>query len=103
MSIREVIERHGPDAHEGDPDATAQAWEEAGFNAADVDEWLRARCFDPATAEDLADAGITPQMAMMKTQAGSANYVDTVAFKVAIRDLEVDEASERFKSFIVPQ
>src|ERR1039458_1975922 len=94
MSIREVIERHGADAHEGDPDPTAQAWEEAGFNAADVDEWMSTRCFDPATAEDLADAGITPQMAMMKTQAGSANYVDTVAFKVAIGDLEVDEARE---------
>ncbi len=94
MSIREVLERHGHDAHEGDPDSAAQAWEEAGFNAADVDEWLHARCFDPAAAEDLSDAGITPQMAMMKTDAGSADYVDTVAFKVAIGDLEVDEARE---------
>ncbi len=72
----------------------AEAWEETGLDAAQVEEWLNARCFNPSAAEDMADVGITPQMAMMKTEAGSGDYVETVAFKVATGDLEVEEAGE---------
>ena len=35
-------------AHGGNPDETAEAWSEAGFEADEVEEWLNARCFDPA-------------------------------------------------------
>lgn len=94
MTIKEVIKRHGDVAHGGDLDGTAEAWEETGLDAAEVEEWLNARCFNPSAAEDMADAAITPQMATMKTNAGSGDYVDTVAFKVATGDLEVDEARE---------
>jgi hypothetical protein len=94
MTIRSVIERHGYTAHGGDPDAAAEAWEETGLDAAEVDEWLHARCFSPEAAEDMSDVGVTPEMAIMKTGAGSGDYVDTVAFKVAIGDLEVEEARE---------
>ena len=94
MTIRDVIERHGYTAHGGDPDAIAESWEETGIDAAEIDEWLRARRYSPEAAEDMADAGVRPQMAIMKTDAGSGDYVDTVAFKVATGDLEVEEARE---------
>jgi hypothetical protein len=79
MTIRDVIERHGHFAHGGNPD---------------VDEWLLARCYDPSAARDLADAGVTPEMARMKTEAGAGDFVDTVGFKVSDGDLEVEEARD---------
>jgi hypothetical protein len=94
VTIRDVIERHGQFAHGGNPDDTAETWEGAGFATDEVDEWLQARCFDPNAARDLTDAGVTPEMARMKTSAGAGDYVDTVGFKVADGDLEVDEARE---------
>lgn len=94
MTIRNVIERHGRVAHGGDPESAADAWAEIGLSAAEVEEWLNVRCFDPGAAEDMADAGIDPSMAAMETHAGAGDYVDTVAFKVASGDLEVEEARD---------
>jgi hypothetical protein len=94
MTVREVMNRHGYFAHAGNPEDAAEAWSEAGFDAHETDEWLRARCFAPGTARDLADAGVSPEMAMMKTETGSADYVDTVGFKVSMGDLEAEEARD---------
>jgi hypothetical protein len=94
MTIRDVIERHGHFAHGGNPDDAAETWAEVGFEADEVSEWLLARCFDPNAARDLADAGVTPEMARMKTSAGAGDYTDTVAFKVSDGDLEVEEARD---------
>lgn len=94
MTIREVIEKHGHFAHGGNPDDAAETWAESGFEAQEVDEWLRSRCFNPSAARDLADAGVTPDMAATKTEVGAADYVDTVGFKVADGDLEVEEARD---------
>jgi hypothetical protein len=94
MTIRDVIERHGHFAHGGDPADAAEAWAEAAFEAHEVDEWLRARCYDPSSARDLADAGVTAEMAAMKTATGAGDYVDTVGFKVSTGDIEADEARE---------
>lgn len=94
MTIRDVIEKHGHFAHGGNPDDTAETWAEAGFDAHEVEEWLNARCFVPDSARDLADAGVTPEMARMKTEAGSGDYVDSVGFKVSDGDLEVEEARD---------
>ncbi|MFI5027616.1 MAG: hypothetical protein ACHQCF_01375 [Solirubrobacterales bacterium] len=94
MTIRHVIERHGHFAHRGNPDDTAEAWAESGFEADEVDEWLSARCFDPNSARDLADAGVVPSDARMKTEAGAGDYTDTVGFKVSAGDLEPEEARE---------
>lgn len=93
-TVRDVIEEHGHFAHGGNPDDAAETWSESGFEAHEVDEWLQARCFDPSAARDLADAGVTPEMARMKTSAGSEEFVDTVGFKVSTGDLEVDEARD---------
>jgi hypothetical protein len=94
MTIRGVIDKYGYFAHGGNPEDAAETWAESGFGADEVDEWLRARCFHPSAARDLADAGLTPEMAAMRTNAGAGDYVDTVGFKVADGDLEVDEARE---------
>jgi hypothetical protein len=94
MTIRDVIEAHGHFAHGGNPDDTAETWSESGFEAPEVQEWLNARCFDPNAARDLADAGVTAEMARMKTSAGAADYLDTVGFKVSDGDLEVEEARD---------
>lgn len=94
MTIRNVIAQHGHFAHGGNVEDTAETWGESGFEAHEVDEWLLARCFDPSAARDLADAGLTPEMARMKTSAGATDYVDTLGFKVSTGDLEIDEARE---------
>lgn len=94
MTIRDIVVRHGHFAHGGNPDDTAETWTEVGFQADEVEEWLQARCFDPNAARDLADAGVTPEMARTQTSAGSGDYVDTVGFKVADGDIEVEEARD---------
>ncbi|MFN8159608.1 MAG: hypothetical protein U0R52_00990 [Solirubrobacterales bacterium] len=94
MTIRDVIERHGHFAHGGNPDDAAETWAESGFSADEVEEWLSARCFHPSAARDLADAGVTPGMAATRTEAGAGDYTDTVGFKVADGDLEVEEARD---------
>lgn len=58
--IRDVIEKHGPSGGLGSLDDVAAAWAEAGFEAAEVEEWMNAGCFDSAAARDLVDAGVTP-------------------------------------------
>jgi hypothetical protein len=99
MTIRDVIEKHGHFAHGGNPDDAAETWAESGFEANEVDEWLLARCFDPSAARDMADAGVTPEMARMKTNAGAGDYTDTVGFKVSDGDLEVGEACDLVGAF----
>lgn len=99
MTIRDVIERHGHFAHGGNPDDAAETWAESGFEADEVEEWLRARCFNPSAARDLADAGVTAEMAAMKTEAGAGDFVETVGFKVSDGDLEVEEARDLVGAF----
>jgi hypothetical protein len=94
MTVGDVIRKHGHFAHGGNPDSATDAWKEAGFSADEVDEWLLARCFIPGAARDLADAGVTPQAARLRTSAGAGDYVDTVGFKVADGDLEPEEARD---------
>lgn len=60
-AVRAAVERHGRLAHSGNPYEAAEAWIEAGFEAQEVSEWLKARCFDPSDARELADAGVTPE------------------------------------------
>ncbi len=65
---------------------------EAGFEVGEVDDWLRAGCFNPDAAEDMDEVGISPPMASIQTGAGTGSYVDTVAYKVAASDLGLQEA-----------
>jgi hypothetical protein len=47
--------------------AAAQAWREAGFSDELSPRWLGARCFDLAAARALADLGVTPEQAAVRT------------------------------------
>lgn len=94
MTIRSVIEKHGHFAHGGNPDDATETWTECGLEAHEVEEWLRARCFDPNAARDLADAGVTPEIAATRTDAGRGDYTDTIGFKVSDGDLEVEESRD---------
>ena len=94
MTIREVVQRHAQFAFPGRPEDVAEVWAESGFEAHEVEEWLRARCYDPSAARDLADAGVTPDAAAMKTSAGANDFVDTVGFKASTGDLEIEEARD---------
>jgi hypothetical protein len=92
VTIGDVIERWGCFAHRGDLVAAAEAWEETGVQAGEVEAWLSARCFDPGAAEDLDEFDITPRMASTRTEAGNGCYLDTVAYEVAVGDLDLQEA-----------
>ncbi|MCA1616366.1 MAG: hypothetical protein LC800_20155 [Acidobacteria bacterium] len=92
--IRAALERHGEAALAGAPAETAAyRWAARGFaDAEDVEAWLAARCFDPAQAESLEEAGFTPEQAALRTTAGRGGYEDTVAHKLARGDLTLEEA-----------
>lgn len=92
--IRDVLERHGEAALSGAPAETAAyRWLSHGFaDADDVEDWLAARCFDPARAHELERAGLTPQQAGARTAAGRGGYEDTIAFKISRGDLSTEEA-----------
>ncbi|HYO99100.1 MAG TPA: hypothetical protein VER76_02700 [Pyrinomonadaceae bacterium] len=92
--IGDTLRRHGDNALRGaEADAAARAWLDAGFADADeVDDWLAARCFDPRQAASLEALGFTAEQAARRTRAGSANYEETIAFKLSRGDLSLEEA-----------
>ena len=92
--ICDVLERHGEAAHAGAPAETAAyRWLSHGFtDVEEIEDWLAARCFDPARAHELERGGLTPQQAAARTAAGRGDYEDTIAFKIAAGDLSLEEA-----------
>ncbi len=83
----ETIKRYGELADRGgDAEAAAKAWSDAGFDDAMTARWLDARCFDPEAARALADLGVRPEQAAVRTRDGG-DYLETVAYKVANGDL----------------
>jgi hypothetical protein len=92
--IGETLRRHGDDALQSRTvEGAARAWLDAGFDdAEEVEDWLAARCFDARHAQTLEAAGITPEQAALRTRAGRADYVETVACKFSRGDLTLDEA-----------
>lgn len=91
-TIHDAIGRHGYFPNAEDPDQAAETWAALGFDAAEVDEWLSARCFDPHAARDLSDAGVSPRLAAVKTSAGTPHFVDTIGYKLSDHQLELAEA-----------
>ncbi len=93
----ETIRRYGELAQRGgDAEAAAQAWTEAEFDDETAGRWLEARCFDAGSARALADLGVTPEQAAKRTRdGGGADYVDTIAYKVANGDLSARQGAAR--------
>jgi len=92
--ISEVIERHGEDAcAQETPEAAARQWLDAGFDdPEEIEDWLRARCFNSSAAQALESAGITPEHAAIRTTAGAGDYEETLGHKFTRGDLSIDEA-----------
>lgn len=92
--ISEALERHGGAAMgEASPASVAQEWVDAGFDdPEEVEDWLRARCFSADGARALEMAGLTPEQAAIRTEAGTASYEDTIGYKLIHGDLSFDEA-----------
>ncbi len=79
----ETIKRYPQLADRGDgAEVAAQAWTEAAFSDEMTARWLEARCFDAQAARALADLGVTPQQAAVRTRDGGG-YTDTIGYKVA--------------------
>lgn len=95
----ETIRRFGALADRGGPvEAAARAWTEAGFDDETTARWLDARCFDPWAARALADLGVTPQQANIRTRDGGGDYVDAIGYKVANGDLTPRQGAARCMS-----
>jgi|SRR5450759_3517407 hypothetical protein len=92
----ETIRRHGQVADRGDTaEAVAQAWTAAGFADETTTRWLGARCFDAQAAGALAQLGVTPEQAAVRTRDGGGGYADTIGFKVANGDLTPRQGAAR--------
>src|ERR687885_1252558 len=92
----ETIKRYGElAARDGDVDAAARAWTEAGFDDEDAAKWLEARCFDPLAARALADMGVSPHQAAHRTRDGGDRSRDTIAYKVSNGDLTARQGAAR--------
>ena len=92
--IVEVIERHTEAAQrDASTQEAAHQWMAAGFeDAEEVDEWLAARCFSAEGARSLEMAGLTPDQAATVTRAGTAEYEETIGYKIIKGDLSLEEA-----------
>ncbi len=80
---------HGTWLTNGEPaEAVAQQWTDAVGDVATAQAWWSARCFDPASARALTEAGVAPQQAAQRysAQDGMLGYL------VANGDLSVAEA-----------
>jgi hypothetical protein len=92
----ETIERYGQLADGGDvAEVAAQEWTEAGFADAMTARWLQARCFDAGAAQALAELGVTPEQAAVRTRDGGDRHIDTIGWKVANRDLTPRQGAAR--------
>ena len=91
----ETIKRYAElAAADGDADAAAQAWTDAGFDDETTAKWLEARCFDAEAARALADMGVSPRQASQRTRDGGGGR-DTIAFKVANGHLTARQGAAR--------
>lgn len=91
----EVIRSHGTFAYGNEqPEDVAKQWLEWGFSPKQAEEWLQARCFYPIAAWHLDNADIHPEQASKITEEGLGGYRDTIGYKVANNDLEIERAVE---------
>ena len=96
----DTITRYGDLADRGeDPAVAAKAWTDAGFDDEMAARWLAARCFDPESAREMADLGVTPEQASKRTRDGAGeSYIDTIAYKVSMKQLSPRQGAARAAS-----
>ncbi|MEJ7824085.1 MAG: hypothetical protein WKF48_01575 [Solirubrobacteraceae bacterium] len=96
----DTIRRYGELADQGrDAAAVAEAWTAAQFDDEMTTRWLEARCFEPESARELADLGVTPEQASKRTRDGAGGvYIDTIAYKVSKGHLSARQGAARAAS-----
>lgn len=95
----ETIKRYGQFAvRGGTAEAAARAWTDAGFDDQMTTRWLDARCFDAEAARALAELGVTPKQASVRTRDGGGGEIDTIAYRVANHDLTARQGAARSMS-----
>ncbi len=96
----ETIRRYGEFAdRDDDAAAAASAWTDAQFDDEMTTRWLDARCFDPVSARELADLGVTPEQASKRTRDGAGeSTIDTIAYKVSMKQLSARQGAARAAS-----
>lgn len=92
----DTIQRYGEFADRGGAaELAAQAWTEAGFDDGATASWLDARCFDAQAARALAEMGVSPKQAAVRTRDGGDGRIATIAYKVANGDLTARQGAAR--------
>lgn len=93
-NIAATLCRFGPPpTDESAAESVAREWIDAGFeDPEEVEDWLRARCYNAGGAASLERAGITPQQAALRTTAGTDGSEDTLGSKLTHGTLSFDEA-----------
>lgn len=94
MTIQDVLEAHGDFAHGGAAESVAEDWEMYDFTPAEVEEWLKARCFEPGAADSLKLAGVSPEQARTETEIGIGGYMETIGYKFSNNDLTLGQVCE---------
>ena len=79
----------------GSAEQAARAWTEEGFDDAATASWLEARCFAPEAARELAELGVAPKQAAVRTRDGGDGAIETIAHKVASGDLSARQGAAR--------
>jgi hypothetical protein len=91
----DTVRQFGEPAEQGgSAEAAAEAWTKAGFGDELTARWLKARCFDAAAARALADLGVAPEQAAVRTRDGGGS-IDTIAYKVATGGLTPRQGAVR--------
>lgn len=94
--IAEILDRD-PDwlIGVGNPDVREHViglWEATGMTPDEVEQWVEAGAFEPEAVVALRNAGVTPEQAATRTEAGHGGYAASVAYKVSNADLSVGQA-----------
>lgn len=83
----------GPRWEDQSPSELAKDWAHFGFDPAEVDRWLAARCFSPMAARDLRCNGLTAERAGQVTAEGGGGP-ETIGFKVSAAWLLASDISK---------
>jgi hypothetical protein len=92
-ALAETISRRAEACAGASAEEAARAWFEQGFDdPEEVEAWLDVGCPEAAHARRLEDAGITPEQAALRTDAGASGAEDTLGRKLARGELSFEEA-----------
>lgn len=99
-AIAQVVRVEGFSTAVDEPVRVAEDWDDHGFAAEEVRAWLEGSTFDPGSAYELKEAGVTPSEAAKQAgpDVGLGGYSHSVGYKVSNGDLSVADAVRFLRS-----